>query len=81
MLTADRREKDENPRKREGPLDGASRIRTGDLLGAIRATNSLEPEEIAAAVVDFIRDEEHSGRVMIMWPGEPPRLLDPQIRP
>jgi NAD(P)-dependent dehydrogenase (short-subunit alcohol dehydrogenase family) len=38
------------------------------------------PGEIAAAVVDFIRDEDHSGRVMVMWPGEPPRLLDPELR-
>ena len=38
------------------------------------------PEEIAAAVADFIRDESHSGRVMVMWPGEPPRLLDPGLR-
>jgi NAD(P)-dependent dehydrogenase (short-subunit alcohol dehydrogenase family) len=35
------------------------------------------PEQIAAAVADFIRDEDRSGRVMVMWPGEPPRLLDP----
>jgi NAD(P)-dependent dehydrogenase (short-subunit alcohol dehydrogenase family) len=38
------------------------------------------PEEIAAAVVGFIRAEDHSGRVMVMWPGEPPRLLDPDPR-
>jgi NAD(P)-dependent dehydrogenase (short-subunit alcohol dehydrogenase family) len=38
------------------------------------------PEGIAAAVVDLIRDEDHSGRVMVMWPGEPPRLLDPGLR-
>jgi hypothetical protein len=37
------------------------------------------PEEIAAAVVDFIRDEGHSDRVMVMWPGEPPRVLDPEV--
>src|SRR5215204_4960831 len=33
-------------------------------------------EEIAGAVVEFIRDENLAGRVMVMWPGEPPRLLD-----
>jgi hypothetical protein len=30
-----------NPRKREGPSDGASRTRTGDLLGAIQALFQL----------------------------------------
>ena len=38
------------------------------------------PEEIAGAVVEFIRDEDLAGRVMVMWPGEPPRLLDPDLR-
>jgi NAD(P)-dependent dehydrogenase (short-subunit alcohol dehydrogenase family) len=38
------------------------------------------PEEIAAAVADFVQDEDNSGRVMVMWPGEPPRLLDPGLR-
>jgi hypothetical protein len=38
------------------------------------------PEEIAAAVVDLIRDEDCSGRVMVMWPGEPARLIDPELR-
>jgi NAD(P)-dependent dehydrogenase (short-subunit alcohol dehydrogenase family) len=38
------------------------------------------PEEIAAAVVDFIRDERDFGRVLVMWPGEPARLLDPALR-
>ena len=34
------------------------------------------PEEIAAAVVELVRNEDHAGRVMVMWPGESPRLLD-----
>jgi hypothetical protein len=38
------------------------------------------PEEIAGAVVEFIRDEDLAGRVMVMWPGELPRLLDPDLR-
>jgi NAD(P)-dependent dehydrogenase (short-subunit alcohol dehydrogenase family) len=38
------------------------------------------PEEVAAAVVDFVRDEELAGRVMVMWPEEPGRLLDPDAR-
>ena len=38
------------------------------------------PEEIAVAVVEFVRDEDHAGRVMVMWPGEPPHLLDQGLR-
>ncbi|MFL5990841.1 MAG: hypothetical protein ACJ73W_02475 [Rubrobacteraceae bacterium] len=36
------------------------------------------PEEIAGAVVEFIRDENLAGRVM--WPGKPSHLLDPDLR-
>jgi hypothetical protein len=40
----------------------------------------IQPEEIAAAVVMFIRDETLAGRVMI-WPdGEPWRLVPPDAR-
>jgi NAD(P)-dependent dehydrogenase (short-subunit alcohol dehydrogenase family) len=38
------------------------------------------PEEIADAVVEFVRDEDLAGRVIVMWPGEPARLLDPDLR-
>ena len=38
------------------------------------------PEEIADAVAALVRDEALSGRVLVMWPGEPPRLLDPELR-
>jgi NAD(P)-dependent dehydrogenase (short-subunit alcohol dehydrogenase family) len=38
------------------------------------------PEEVAGAVVEFVRDEDLAGRVMVMWPGEPARLLDPELR-
>jgi NAD(P)-dependent dehydrogenase (short-subunit alcohol dehydrogenase family) len=38
------------------------------------------PEEVAEAVVEFVRDEHLAGRVMVMWPGEPARLLDPTLR-
>jgi NAD(P)-dependent dehydrogenase (short-subunit alcohol dehydrogenase family) len=40
----------------------------------------LPPEEVADAVVRFVRDENLAGRVMVMWPGEPARLLDPDLR-
>jgi NAD(P)-dependent dehydrogenase (short-subunit alcohol dehydrogenase family) len=38
------------------------------------------PEEIADAVVEFVRNDDHAGRVLVMWPDEAPRLLDPEIR-
>jgi NAD(P)-dependent dehydrogenase (short-subunit alcohol dehydrogenase family) len=38
------------------------------------------PEEVADAVVDCIRDERLTGRALVMWPGEPARLLDPELR-
>jgi NAD(P)-dependent dehydrogenase (short-subunit alcohol dehydrogenase family) len=38
------------------------------------------PEEIARAVVDLAADETLRGRVLVMWPGEPPRLLAPDLR-
>jgi NAD(P)-dependent dehydrogenase (short-subunit alcohol dehydrogenase family) len=38
------------------------------------------PREIADAVVEFARNETLAGRVMVMWPGEPARLLDPRLR-
>jgi NAD(P)-dependent dehydrogenase (short-subunit alcohol dehydrogenase family) len=40
----------------------------------------LSPEAIADAVVEFIRDDELAGRVMVLWPGEPRSLLDPERR-
>jgi hypothetical protein len=38
------------------------------------------PAEIADAVVDLARDERLAGRVLAMWPGEPPRLLEVDSR-
>jgi NAD(P)-dependent dehydrogenase (short-subunit alcohol dehydrogenase family) len=40
----------------------------------------IPPEEIADAVVEFAGDEDLAGRIMVMWPGEPARLLDPALR-
>ena len=35
----------------------------------------LAPEEVADAVVEFVRDERLAGRVMVCRDGEPRRLL------
>ena len=37
-----------------------------------------DPEEIADAVIEFIRDDDLAGRVMVCWCGEPRRLIDPE---
>jgi NAD(P)-dependent dehydrogenase (short-subunit alcohol dehydrogenase family) len=49
---------------------------------ALRAATPapLPPEEVAGAVVQLVRDEDLTGRVLVMWPGEPARLLDPELR-
>jgi NAD(P)-dependent dehydrogenase (short-subunit alcohol dehydrogenase family) len=39
-----------------------------------------EPEEIADAVVEFLRNDDLAGRVMVCWCGEPRRLMDPDRR-
>jgi NAD(P)-dependent dehydrogenase (short-subunit alcohol dehydrogenase family) len=39
------------------------------------------PADVADAVIGFIRDDDMAGRVMVMWPEEPGRLLDPASRP
>jgi NAD(P)-dependent dehydrogenase (short-subunit alcohol dehydrogenase family) len=36
----------------------------------------VDPGELAAVVVDLVRDESASGRVVLLPRGEPPRLLD-----
>ena len=35
----------------------------------------IEPEEIADAVVELVRDDDLAGRVMVCWGGKPRRLL------
>jgi NAD(P)-dependent dehydrogenase (short-subunit alcohol dehydrogenase family) len=39
-----------------------------------------EPEEIADAVVELIRNDDLAGRVMVCWCGEPRQLIDPNRR-
>lgn len=40
----------------------------------------IPPEAVADAVVELVRDDELSGRVAVLWPGEPRTLLDPRRR-
>jgi NAD(P)-dependent dehydrogenase (short-subunit alcohol dehydrogenase family) len=37
----------------------------------------LPLDDISGAVLSLVQDEGLSGRVMVLWRGEPPRLLDP----
>jgi NAD(P)-dependent dehydrogenase (short-subunit alcohol dehydrogenase family) len=41
------------------------------------APTPLPPHAVPDAVVAFIRDDALAGRVMLLLPGVPPRLLDP----
>jgi NAD(P)-dependent dehydrogenase (short-subunit alcohol dehydrogenase family) len=53
-------------------LQTEGRPLTWDLEGVL-----LEPEEVAAAVVEVIQEETLAGRIMVCRGGEPPRLLEP----
>ena len=48
---------------------------------AIAPAVMLQPEEIADAVVQFIRDETLAGRVMLCYEGEPQRLVPVKTEP
>jgi NAD(P)-dependent dehydrogenase (short-subunit alcohol dehydrogenase family) len=37
----------------------------------------LDPEEVADAVLRFVRDDSLAGRVLVLYGGEPPRLIEP----
>jgi NAD(P)-dependent dehydrogenase (short-subunit alcohol dehydrogenase family) len=52
-------------------LQREARPLTWDLEGVL-----LEPEEVAAAVVDLIQDDALAGRIMVCRGGELPRLLE-----
>jgi 3-oxoacyl-[acyl-carrier protein] reductase len=52
-------------------LQREARPLTWDLEGVL-----LEPDEVAAAVVDLIQDDTLAGRIMVCRGGEPPRLLE-----
>jgi hypothetical protein len=65
-------------RRCEGCARRSARRRTRSSPGT--SLSSRPPEEIAGAVVEFIRYENLAGPVMVIWTGEPSRLLDPDLR-
>ncbi len=46
----------------------------------IRSMPKLRPEEVAEAVLTFVRDESLNGEAMGLLPGSTPRLIPPPIR-
>jgi NAD(P)-dependent dehydrogenase (short-subunit alcohol dehydrogenase family) len=42
------------------------------------APPQVDPEAIGDALVRLVRDDDLAGRVILMWGGEPARLLDPE---
>jgi NAD(P)-dependent dehydrogenase (short-subunit alcohol dehydrogenase family) len=55
--------------------------RSAEEWRAIAPAVMLQPEEIADAVVQFIRDETLAGRVMLCYEGEPRRLVPVKTEP
>jgi NAD(P)-dependent dehydrogenase (short-subunit alcohol dehydrogenase family) len=47
----------------------------GEPLPPVYAGRLLEPEEVADAVVELVRDDTVAGRVVALKGGEPPRML------
>ena len=40
----------------------------------------LRPEEVAGAVMGLLEDDSLSGRILVLWGGEPPRLVPSGLR-
>jgi NAD(P)-dependent dehydrogenase (short-subunit alcohol dehydrogenase family) len=52
-------------------------VREGEELPEPLKAVLIDPEAVAEAVVDLVRDDALAGRVLVLVGGEPPRLLDP----
>ena len=62
-------------RERFAGMTAAERAEATDGFGRPAPERFLEPSEVADAAVGLIRDETLAGRTLVMWCGEPPRLL------
>jgi len=51
------------------------RLEATDGFGRPPPERFLEPDEVAAGVIELIRDDGLAGRTLVMWCGEEPRLL------
>ena len=62
-------------RERFATMTPGERADARDGFGRPAPTRFLEPGEVAAAVVDLVRDDSLAGRTVVLWCGEAPRLL------
>jgi 3-oxoacyl-[acyl-carrier protein] reductase len=62
-------------RERFATMSPEERVAATDGFGRPAPERLLEPDEVAAAALDLIRDDELAGRTLVLWCGEAPRLL------
>ena len=62
-------------RERFAAMTPEERLEATDGFGRPPPERFLEPDEVAAGVIELIRDDELAGRTLVMWCGEEPRLL------
>jgi 3-oxoacyl-[acyl-carrier protein] reductase len=62
-------------RERFAAMSPEERAEARDGFGRPAPSQFLTPEEVAAAALDLIRDESLAGQTVVLWCGEPPRLL------
>jgi NAD(P)-dependent dehydrogenase (short-subunit alcohol dehydrogenase family) len=62
-------------RERFARMTPEERASATDGFGRPAPDRLLEPTEVAAGVLDLIRDDSLAGRTLVMWCGEQPRLL------
>ena len=62
-------------RERFAAMSPEERASATDGFGRPAPERFLEPDEVASAALDLIRDDELAGRTLVMWCGEAPRLL------
>jgi 3-oxoacyl-[acyl-carrier protein] reductase len=62
-------------RERFAGMSPAERAEARDGFGKPPPERFLEPAEVAEATLELIRDDSLSGRTLVLWCGEPPRLV------
>jgi NAD(P)-dependent dehydrogenase (short-subunit alcohol dehydrogenase family) len=62
-------------RERFEAMTPDERAEASDGFGRLAPERLLEPDEVAAAALELIRDDSLAGRTLVMWCAEPPRLL------
>jgi NAD(P)-dependent dehydrogenase (short-subunit alcohol dehydrogenase family) len=62
-------------RERFEGMTALERAEARDGFGRPPPVRLLKPEEVAAGALELISDDTLAGRILVMWCGEPPRLL------